>query len=138
MLLFRGGRYGIPRNSPSSVDEQQRIQYNQMLSGRNIQQSMSVTGTLSGSDHGVRILPGGNGMGLMGGINKNMAMRPGFQGMASPSMRNSGSMLSSSMVGMSSPVNMHSGVGTVQGNSMLRPHENLHMMRVRSILIPSF
>ncbi|KAG5042723.1 hypothetical protein AAZX31_03G073400 [Glycine max] len=125
----RGGRYGIPRNSPSSVDEQQRIQYNQMLSGRNIQQSMPVTGTLSGSDHGVRMLPGGNGMGLMGGINKNMAMRPGFQGMASPSMRNSGSMLSSSMVGMSSPVNMHSGVGTVQGNSMLRPHENLHMMR---------
>lgn len=99
---------------------------------------MPVTGTLSGSDHGVRMLPGGNGMGLMGGINKNMAMRPGFQGMASPSMLNSGSMLSSSMVGMPSPVNMHSGVGTVQGNSMLRPHENLHMMRVRSILIPSF
>ncbi|XP_028207298.1 chromatin modification-related protein EAF1 B-like isoform X3 [Glycine soja] len=122
-------RYGIPRNSPSSVDEQQRIQYNQMLSGRNIQQSMSVTGTLSGSDHGVRILPGGNGMGLMGGINKNMAMRPGFQGMASPSMLNSGSMLSSSMVGMPSPVNMHSGVGPGQGNSILRPHENLHMMR---------
>ncbi|KAL2319251.1 hypothetical protein Fmac_028220 [Flemingia macrophylla] len=124
----RSGRYGIPRNSPSSVDEQQRIQYNQMLSGRNIQQSMSVTGTLSGSDHGVRMLPGGNGLGLMGGINKNMALsRPGFQGIASPSMLNSGSMLSSSMAGISGPVNMHPGVGPGQGNSMLRPHETLHM-----------
>ncbi|XP_068479733.1 chromatin modification-related protein EAF1 B-like isoform X5 [Phaseolus vulgaris] len=126
----RGGRYGIPRNSPSSVDEQQRIQYNQMLSGRNIQQSISVTGTLSGSDHGVRMLPGGNGMGIMGGINKAMAMsRPGFQGMASPSMLNSGSMISSSMVGMPSPGTMHSGVGPGAGNSILRPHETLHMMR---------
>lgn len=121
------------------MDEQQRIQYNQMLSGRNIQQSISVTGTLSGSDHGVRMLPGGNGMGIMGGINKAMAMsRPGFQGMASPSMLNSGSMISSSMVGMPSPGTMHSGVGPGAGNSILRPHETLHMMRVRSILIPSY
>ncbi|XP_052723989.1 chromatin modification-related protein EAF1 B isoform X4 [Vigna angularis] len=122
-------RYGIPRNSPTSVDEQQRVQYNQMLSGRNIQQSISVTGTLSGSDHG-RMLPGGNGIGIMGGINKAMAMsRPGFQGLASPSMLNSGSMISSTMVGMPSPVNMHSGVGPGPGNSILRPHETLHMMR---------
>ncbi|XP_027907762.1 chromatin modification-related protein EAF1 B-like isoform X3 [Vigna unguiculata] len=122
-------RYGIPRNSPSSVDEQQRIQYNQMLSGRSIQQTIPVTGTLSGSDHG-RMLPGGNGIGIMGGINKAMAMsRPGFQGLASPSMLNSGSMISSSMVGMPSPVNMHSGVGPGPGNSILRPHETLHMMR---------
>lgn len=100
---------------------------------------MSVTGTLSGNDHGVRLLAGGNGMGSLGGINKSMAMsRPGFQGMASPSMLSSGSVLSSSMVGMPSPANMHSGVGPGQGNSMLRPHETLHMMRVRSILIPSF
>ncbi|KAK7389407.1 hypothetical protein VNO78_24425 [Psophocarpus tetragonolobus] len=124
----RGGRYGIPRNSPSSVDEQQRIQYNQMLSGRNIQQGMSVTG--SGSDPGVRMLPGGNSIGLMGGINKSMAIsRPGFPGIPSSSMLNSGSMLSSSMGGMPSPVNMHSGVGPGQGNSMLRPHETIHMMR---------
>ncbi|CAJ1949473.1 unnamed protein product [Sphenostylis stenocarpa] len=126
----RGGRYGIPRNSPSSVDEQQRIQYNQMLSGRNIQQSMSVAGTISGSDHGVRMLPSGNSMGIMAGINKTMAMpRPGFQGMASPSMLNSGSIISASMVGMPSPVNMHSGVGPGPGNSILRSHETLHMMR---------
>ncbi|KAK7287343.1 hypothetical protein RIF29_00614 [Crotalaria pallida] len=129
----RDCRYGVPRNSPLSVDEQQRIQhYNQMLAGRNIQQSsLSVPGNLSGSDRGVRMLPGGNCMGLMGGVNRSMAIsRPGFQGMAAPSMLNSGSMLSSSMVGMQSPVNMNSGVGAGQGNSMLRPPEALHMTRV--------
>ncbi|XP_061367832.1 chromatin modification-related protein EAF1 B-like isoform X2 [Gastrolobium bilobum] len=125
-------RYGVPRNSPLSVEEQQRIQqYNQMLSGRNVQQSsMSLSGTLSGSDRGVRMLPGGNGMGLMGGISRSMAKcRPGLQGMASPSMLNSGSMHPSSMIGVPSTVNMQSGVGSGQGNSMLRPHEAIHMMR---------
>ncbi|XP_057457383.1 chromatin modification-related protein EAF1 B-like isoform X2 [Lotus japonicus] len=114
-------RYGVPRSSPLSVDEQQKLQqYNQMLSGRNIQQSsMSVPGTLPGNDHGVCMMPGGGAMGLMGGINRSMAMpRPGFQGMSSPSMLNSGSMVSSS-------INMRSGVGSGQGNSMSRPHDPL-------------
>ncbi|KAI4354359.1 hypothetical protein L6164_003229 [Bauhinia variegata] len=126
----RDNRYGVPRSLPLSVDEQQRMQqYNQMLSGRNMQQS-PVPGSLSGSDHGVRMLPGGNGMGMMSGVNRNMAMsRPGFQGMASSSMLGSGSMLSSSMVGMPSPVNMHSGIGSGQGNSMLRPRDALNIMR---------
>lgn len=114
------------------MDEQQKLQqYNQMLSGRNIQQSsMSVPGTLPGNDHGVCMMPGGGAMGLMGGINRSMAMpRPGFQGMSSPSMLNSGSMVSSS-------INMRSGVGSGQGNSMSRPHDPL--MRVRSVHFPSF
>nr|KYP63473.1 Helicase SRCAP [Cajanus cajan] len=129
----RDSRYGVSRTPPLSVDEQQRIQqYNQMISSRNMQQStMSVPGSLSGSDRGgVRMLPGGNGMGMMGGINRSITMsRPGFQGMPSSSMLSSGGMLSSSMVGMPSPVNMHSGVGAGQGNSMLRPRETVHMMR---------
>ena len=59
-------RYSVPRTSPLPVDEQQRMQYNQMLSGRNIQQSsISVSGSLSGNDRGVRMLPSGNGMGMM-------------------------------------------------------------------------
>ena len=48
---------------------QKRIQqYNQMISSRNMPQStMSVPGSLSGSDlGGVRMLPGGNGMGMLG------------------------------------------------------------------------
>ncbi|KAF7845563.1 chromatin modification-related protein EAF1 B-like isoform X1 [Senna tora] len=129
----RDSRYGVPRTSPLSVDEQQRIQqYNPMLSGRNVQQSgISVGGSLSGSDRSIRMLPGGNGVGMIGGVNRSMAIsRSGFQGLASSSMMSSGSMLSSSnMVGTPSPVNMPSGVGSGQGNSMLRPREALHMMR---------
>ncbi|XP_028806296.1 chromatin modification-related protein EAF1 B isoform X2 [Neltuma alba] len=125
-------RYGVPRTSPLSVDEQQRMQqYSQMMSGRNMQQAnMSMPGSLSGSDRGVRMLHGGNGMGMMCGMNRSMPMsRPGLQGMAPSSMLNSGNVPSSSMVGMPSPVNMHAGVGTGQGNSMLRSREALQMMR---------
>uniref|UniRef100_A0A5B6ZQG6 Chromatin modification-related protein EAF1 B-like n=1 Tax=Davidia involucrata TaxID=16924 RepID=A0A5B6ZQG6_DAVIN len=127
----RDGRYGVPRTAPLSIDEQQRVQqYNQMLSGRNIQQpGLSVPGSLPGTDRGVRMLPSGNGVGIMSGVNRSMPMaRPGFQGIASSSMLNSGSMLSSSMV-MPSPVNIHSGAGSGQGNSMLRPRDALHLMR---------
>ncbi|XP_059431988.1 chromatin modification-related protein EAF1 B-like isoform X2 [Corylus avellana] len=128
----RDGRYNVPRTSSLPVDEQQRLQqYNQMLSGRNIQQSsMSVPGALSGADRGVRMLPGGNGMGMMCGMNRSMPIsRPGFPGVASSSMLNSGTMHSSGMGGMPSPVTMHSGPGSGQVNSMLRPRDTLHMMR---------
>ncbi|KAM5563088.1 hypothetical protein ABKV19_018000 [Rosa sericea] len=127
----RDGRYGGPRASALPVEEQQRMQhYNQMLSGRNIQQpSLSVPGALpGGTDRGVRMVPGANGMGMMCGMNRSTMSRPGFQGMASSSMLNTGSMLSSSMVGIPSPVNMHSGAGSGPGNLMLRPREG-HMMR---------
>ncbi|KAE8708113.1 Helicase/SANT-associated, putative isoform 2 [Hibiscus syriacus] len=101
----RDGRYGVPR-TPLPADEQHRIQqYNQMLSGTNIQQSkLSPAGTVSGSDHGVRMLPASNGMGMMSGINRSMSMsRPGFQGIAGP--------------------------GSGQTNSMLRRHDTAHMVR---------
>ncbi|CAL0304525.1 unnamed protein product [Lupinus luteus] len=124
----RDSRYGVPRTSPLSVDEQQRIQqYNQMISARNMQHSsMSVPG----SERGVRMLPGGSGMGMVGGINRKIAMpKPGFQEMASSSMHGSMSMLSSTTVGVPSPVHMHPGPGVVagQGNSIPRPREAVHM-----------
>jgi len=104
------------------------------------QSTMSVPGSLPGSDRGgARMLPGGNGIGMMSGINRSITMsRPGFPGIPSPSMLSSGGMLSSSMVGMPSPVNIHSGVGGGQGNSMLRPRETVHMMRVRTVHILSW
>ncbi|XVF32192.1 hypothetical protein REPUB_Repub17cG0060900 [Reevesia pubescens] len=126
----RDGRYGVPRTS-LPADEQHRMQqYNQMLSGRNIQQpNLSLPGAVSGSDRGVRMLPSANGMGMICGMNRSMPMsRPGFQGMASSPMLNAGSMLSSNIVGMPSPVNMHSGPGSGQGNSMLRPRDTMHRM----------
>ncbi|GMI76181.1 hypothetical protein like AT3G24880 [Hibiscus trionum] len=127
----RDGRYGVPRTS-LPADEQHRIQqYNQMLSGRNIQQpNLSLAGAVSGSERGVRMMPAANGIGMMSAINRSMPMsRPGFQGMASSAMPNSGSMPSSNMSGMPSPVNMHSGPGSGQDNSMLRPHDTTHMVR---------
>ncbi|KAH1081534.1 hypothetical protein J1N35_021295 [Gossypium stocksii] len=127
----RDGRYGVPRTS-LPADEQHRMQqYNQMLSGRNVQQSnLSLPGAVSGSDRMVRVLSGNN-LGMMCGINRSMPIsRPGFQGMTSSAMLNSGSMLSSNLVGgMQNPVNMHSGTGSGQGNSMLRPRDTKHMMR---------
>ncbi|PPD97841.1 hypothetical protein GOBAR_DD05095 [Gossypium barbadense] len=127
----RDGRYGVPRTS-LPADEQHRMQqYNQMLSGRNVQQSnLSLPGAVSGSDRMVRVLSGNN-LGMMCGINRSMPIsRPGFQGMTSSAMLNSGSMLSSNLVGgMQNPVNMHSGPGSGQGNSMLRPRDTKHMMR---------
>ncbi|CAL5353506.1 unnamed protein product [Camellia sinensis] len=128
----RDGRYGVPRSASLAIDEQQRMQqYNQMLSGRNVQQpGLSVSGALPGTDRGVRMLPGGNSMGVMCGTNRNMPMaRPSFQGIGPSSILNSGGLLSSSMAVMPSPVNMHSGVGSGQGNSMLRPRDALNMMR---------
>ncbi|PPD72097.1 hypothetical protein GOBAR_DD31004 [Gossypium barbadense] len=127
----RDGRFGVPRTS-LPADEQHRVQqHSPVLSGRNVQQSkLTLPGAISGSDRGVLMLAGGNGVGMMCGINRNMPMsRPGFQGMVSSTMLNSGSMLSSNLVGMPSPGNMHSGPGSGQGNSTLRPRDTIHMMQ---------
>lgn len=121
MLSCRDGRSVVPR--PALADEQQRMQqYNHMMTNRNVSQpNLSPSGVVPGADRSAHLLPGGNGMGLACGINRSMPMaRPGFQAIASSSMVNSGI----------SSANVHSGVGTGQGNSMLRPREPMHMMRV--------
>lgn len=125
----RDARYPVPRSTSLSIEEQQRLQqYNHMLPGRNVQPSNLSSGSLSGPDRGVRIMPGGNGM--VAGMSRSMPMsRPGLQGISSSSMLNTGSMLSSNMGGMSSNVNMHSGTASGQGNSMFRPRDALHMVR---------
>ncbi|KAJ0980848.1 hypothetical protein J5N97_009103 [Dioscorea zingiberensis] len=129
-------RYGMPRSVSLPVDDQQRIQqYTQMLSGRNVQQSgLSVPGTLPvGVDRGVRMMPGGNGMGMMCGMNRGMPMpRAGFQGINSPGMLNmvsTSAMLSGNGVGMPNPVTAHPASVSGPGNSILRPHDTLHMLR---------
>ncbi|XP_023642579.1 chromatin modification-related protein EAF1 A isoform X2 [Capsella rubella] len=137
------GRFNVPRGS-LPLDEQNRIQqFNQMLSGRNLQQpSVSTPGAVSGSDRGHRMVPGGNAMGA-NGMNRSTPMsRPGFQGMGSSAMPNTTSMLSSGMVGIPNTGNIHSGGGASQGNSMLRPREAMqHVMRAaqgNSPGIPAF
>ncbi|XP_031405260.1 chromatin modification-related protein EAF1 B-like [Punica granatum] len=121
----RDGRYNAPKTSSSPGDEQHRMQpYNQMLSNRTIPQSnLSIPGAVPGSDRGVRVLPGGNGL----GVNRTTVpmARPGFPGMASSPMLSSSAMLSSPMVGSQSTVNMHAGSGPTQG----RAREVMHMAR---------
>ncbi|KAJ8436097.1 hypothetical protein Cgig2_011919 [Carnegiea gigantea] len=128
----RDARYAVPRSASLPIEEQQRLQhYNQMLPGRNLQPSnLPPSGGLSGNDRGVRVLPGGNGLGMMAGVNRNMPMpRPGLQGVNSSPMLNSGSMLASNMGGMPSNMNVHSGTAPGQGNSMFRSRDALHMVR---------
>ncbi|VFQ69698.1 unnamed protein product [Cuscuta campestris] len=108
-----------------------------MLLGRSISIS-SGSGAPQGPDcggpqgpdcgGGVCVLPDGNGMGMICGMNGGMpTARHGFQGIDSPSMPSSG-IMTFSMVAMPNTVNMHPGVGSGQGNSMSKPHDNLHMM----------
>ncbi|XP_042043592.1 chromatin modification-related protein EAF1 B-like isoform X1 [Salvia splendens] len=111
----RDARYGLPRSGSLPAEENQRMHlYNQMIAGRSIpQSSISAPGAVPGPDRSARILSSGNGM----GSNRNMPIaRPGVQGIPSSSMVNSGSAVSS---GLSSG-NMHTGVGALQGSSMVR------------------
>lgn len=100
--------------------------YNQMIPGRNVQPNTAAPGAIPGADRGVRMLPSGNGMGIMSGVNRSIPMaRPGFQGIPASSS------------GVSSPgmsPNMHAGVGAAQGNPMVKPREGLPMMRVSLFL----
>ncbi|XP_057534806.1 chromatin modification-related protein EAF1 B-like isoform X2 [Amaranthus tricolor] len=128
---FANSRYPVPRSTSMPMEEQQRLQqYNHMPPGRNVQPSNLSSGSLSGIDRGVRILPGGNGGGLVAGMSRSMpTSRPGLQGAPSSSMLNSGSMLSSNIGGMSTNMNIHSGTASGQGNPIFRSRDALHMVR---------
>lgn len=110
-----------------SIDEHRGMQQsNHMLSGRNIHHSgLSVDGAPPGTDCGIHT-SGGNGMGIA---------RPEFQGTFPSAILNYGSMFSSGAEVMPGQVNLHSGVGSAQGNLTLRPQDNaLNMMRVSYLL----
>ncbi|XP_047316069.1 chromatin modification-related protein EAF1 B-like isoform X2 [Impatiens glandulifera] len=126
---MRDGRYVVPRSAALPIDEQKRMQQYNQVPGRNVQTlGLPVPSAPQGTDRSVRMLPSGNGMGVMCGKNRNMPMtRPGLQGFPSPSILNSGSAPSSNMTSMPHPTNMHHGVGSGQG--MLSPRDNMHMMR---------
>jgi hypothetical protein len=99
-----------------------------MLNGRNFQQpGVSVPG--------VRMISGSNGMGMMTGLARCAPVaRPGFPRLGSPGMLNMvspGNMLSSNGHSMQNSVNVHPGVVTGSGNTMLRPRDKMQMLRVR-------
>ncbi|KAL5706386.1 hypothetical protein ACHQM5_024563 [Ranunculus cassubicifolius] len=114
-----------PASLPNN-ENQKMSQYNQMLPGKNNQHSaVSTPGSSLPTDRGVRLLPGGNGVGAMSGVNRGMSIaRPAYQqGVGQQNMVSSGNtILSSSGAGMP---NIPNG----QGNTMMRPREALHMMR---------
>ncbi|KAI3787897.1 hypothetical protein L2E82_00395 [Cichorium intybus] len=84
----REGRYAIPRTGSLPMDDPHRMQhYNQMLSARNMQPSSLSPGPHS--DRGVRMLPGGNSMGVMSGMNRGMMMARPINNNNPPSMMNS-------------------------------------------------
>ncbi|KAK9757174.1 hypothetical protein RND81_01G145600 [Saponaria officinalis] len=125
----RDARYSVPRSGSLPIEEQQRLhQYNSMLQGRNVQASNpSLSGSLSGSDRGVRMQPGINGASMMPGMNRSISMaRPGAQAIPSPT-----AVLASNMGGMPSNMNVNSGTASDRGNgnTIIRPREPLHGVR---------
>ncbi|PKU63483.1 E1A-binding protein p400 [Dendrobium catenatum] len=129
-------RYGVHRSTTLPGDDQKRLQqYSQNFSGRNMQQSgISMTNALpAGVDRGVRMLPGGNGMGMMCGVSRSMSMpRTSFQGVGPAGMLNMVSpnnMLSGNVVGMPNPMGAHSSSVSSPGNTMMRPRDALQILR---------
>uniref|UniRef100_A0A0D9XV79 Myb-like domain-containing protein n=1 Tax=Leersia perrieri TaxID=77586 RepID=A0A0D9XV79_9ORYZ len=123
-------RYGIPRPTSLQGDEQQRIQYSQMLNSRSLQQP--VPGALpAGVDRGVRMMSGAHGMGMMTGINRGTVTRPPFPRLSSSGMLNMvspGSMLPNNGQSMQNTVNVHPGTIPGHGNTMLRPRDPMQML----------
>uniref|UniRef100_A0ACD5VRC9 Uncharacterized protein n=1 Tax=Avena sativa TaxID=4498 RepID=A0ACD5VRC9_AVESA len=128
-------RYGVPRPTSLQGDEQQRIQYNHMLNGRNLQQpGVSIPGVLpAGVDRGVRVMSGANGMGMVTGIARCAPVaRPGFPRLGSPGMLNMaspGNMLSSNGQAMQNSIILHPGAVPGPGNTMLGPRDPMQILR---------
>lgn len=129
-------KYGVPR--PTLQGDEQKIQFNQMVNGRNLQQpGGSVPGAFpAGVDRGARIMPAAHGMGTVAGLNRGMpAGRPGFPRINSPAMLNavsSGNMLTNSGQGVPNAASVHPGAISGPGNSILRPHNSMQTLRVSS------
>ncbi|XP_062213704.1 chromatin modification-related protein EAF1 B-like isoform X2 [Phragmites australis] len=141
-------RYGVPRLTSLQGDEQQRMQYNQMLNGRSLQQpGVSIPGVLpSGVDRGVRMMHGAHGMGMMTGPNRGTPVtRPVFPRLGSPGMLNvisSGNMSPNNGQGMQNTVNVHPGAIPGPGNTMLRSRDPMQMLQIseehRPMMMPDF
>ncbi|XP_006654875.1 chromatin modification-related protein EAF1 B-like isoform X2 [Oryza brachyantha] len=137
-------KYGIPRCTSLQSDEQQKIHYNQMLSGRNLQHTGgSVSGTFPpGVDRGARVMPSTHGMGMMTGLNRGMpAATAGFPRHSSPGMPN---VVSPGNVSAKSghAVNVHPGAMSATGNTTIRSHNPMqpgqNMEEHRQTMMPEF
>jgi len=122
-------RYGVPRPTSLQGEDQSRIHYNQMVSGRNLQQpGVPVPGVLpSGVDRGARMMPPAHNVGMMTGLNRGTPVtRPGFARLGSPGMANAvspGNMSPNNGQGLQNTINVHPGAIPGPGNTMLRPRD---------------
>ncbi|KAF0926677.1 hypothetical protein E2562_027117 [Oryza meyeriana var. granulata] len=129
-------KYGVPRCTSLQNDEQQKVHYNQMLSGRNLQQTGgSVPGAFPpGPDRGARVMPGTHAMGMVTGLNRGMpAAAAGFPRHSSPGMPNvvsPGNLLANSGQGAPNGANVHPGAMSTPGNPTLRPHNPMQVLHV--------
>ncbi|XP_047094521.1 chromatin modification-related protein EAF1 B-like isoform X2 [Lolium rigidum] len=127
-------KYGVPRPASLQGDEQQKVQYTQMPSGRNLQQpGGSVPGTCpAGVDRGPRMISGAHGVGMTTGVHRGIpAARAGFPRASSPGMLNmvsTGNMPLKSVQGVPNAVNVHAGAMSAPGNSILRPRDPMQMI----------
>uniref|UniRef100_A0A0D9WKI8 HSA domain-containing protein n=1 Tax=Leersia perrieri TaxID=77586 RepID=A0A0D9WKI8_9ORYZ len=131
-------KYGVPRCTSLQSDEQQKIHYNQILSGRNLPQTGgSVSGAFPpGADRGARVMAGG--MGMVTGLSRGMpAATAGFPRHSSPGMPNvvsPGNGLANSGQGASNAVNVHPGPMSAPGNPTLRPHNPMQVPHTSTYL----
>lgn len=127
-------KHGVPRPTSLQGDEVRKIQSNQMVNGRNLQQPGGpVPGAFSsGVDHGARMMPSAHSMGTVAGLNRGMpAARPGFPRISSPAMLNAASsrnLLPNSGQGVPNAVSVHPGAISGPGNSILRPDDPMQIV----------
>ncbi|CAM0953360.1 unnamed protein product [Alopecurus aequalis] len=124
-------KYCVPRPVSLQGDEQQKVQYTHMLSGRNLQQpGGSVPGTSPAGVGPRMIIPGAHGAGMTTGVHRGMpAARPGFPRASSPGMVSmTGNVPPRSVQGVPNAVNIHPGAMSAPGNSMLRPRDPMQML----------
>jgi len=144
-------RYGVPRPTSLQGEDQSRIHYNQMVSGRNLQQpGVPVPGVLpSGVDRGARMMPPAHNVGMMTGLNRGTPVtRPGFARLGSPGMANAvspGNMSPNNGQGLQNTINVHPGAIPGPGNTMLRPRDPMQLLRPgqnseehRQMMMPEF
>ncbi|WVZ69973.1 hypothetical protein U9M48_018684 [Paspalum notatum var. saurae] len=128
-------RYGVPRPTSLHGDDQSRIHYNQMVSGRNLQQpGVPVPGVLpSGVDRGARMMSPAHSVGIMTGLNRGTPVtRPSFPRLGSPGMANAvspGNMSPNNGQGLQNTINVHPGAIPGPGNTMLRPRDPMQLLR---------
>ncbi|KAK3137821.1 hypothetical protein QOZ80_5AG0360920 [Eleusine coracana subsp. coracana] len=122
-------KYGVPGLTSVQGDEQPKIQYNQVVSGRNFKQpGGSFPGVLpTGIDRSGRAMPGAQ----MAGLNRGMsAAKAGSPRISAPGglAVSSGNLVPNSGQGVPSSVNFHPGGVSGPGNSISRPRDPVQIL----------